>query len=75
MGMTAGAMVAGPVGAAVGGMLANMYEGEVCGRVEVGLRYTPIPCVSELQLLDTNLQFQRHDIKSRGDCRVWNGVK
>lgn len=56
MGMTAGAMVAGPVGAAVGGMLANMYEGEVRGRVEVGLRYTPIPCVSELQLLDTNLQ-------------------
>ena len=56
-------------------MLANMYEGEVRGRVEVGLRYTPIPCVSELQLLDTNLQFQRHDIKSRGDCRVWNGVK
>ena len=51
-----------------------MYEGEVRGRVEVGLRYTPIPCVSELQLLDTNLQFQRHDIKSRGDCRVWNGV-
>jgi hypothetical protein len=56
MGMTAGAMVAGPVGAAVGGMLANMYEGEVRGRVEVGLRYTPIPCVSELQLLDTSLQ-------------------
>ena len=45
MGMAAGAMIAGPAGAAVGGLLANMYEGEVRGRVEVGLRYTPIPRV------------------------------
>ena len=32
MGMAAGAMIAGPAGAAVGGILANMYEGEVRGR-------------------------------------------
>ena len=45
VGMAAGAMIAGPAGAAVGGILAGMYEGEVRGRVEVGLRYTPIPRV------------------------------
>eukprot|EP00578_Thalassiosira_sp_NH16_P021655 CAMPEP_0181086980 /NCGR_PEP_ID=MMETSP1071-20121207/6035_1 /TAXON_ID=35127 /ORGANISM="Thalassiosira sp., Strain NH16" /LENGTH=919 /DNA_ID=CAMNT_0023168851 /DNA_START=45 /DNA_END=2804 /DNA_ORIENTATION=- len=45
MGMAAGAMIAGPAGAAVGGILASMYEGEVRGKVEVGLKYTPIPQV------------------------------
>ena len=45
MGMVAGAMLAGPAGAAVGGFLAGMYEGEVRGKVEVGMKYTPIPQV------------------------------
>ena len=45
LGIAAGAMVAGPVGAAAGGILASMYEGEVRGRVEVELKYTPIPQV------------------------------
>ncbi|KAL7540939.1 hypothetical protein ACHAXR_010488 [Thalassiosira sp. AJA248-18] len=45
MGMAAGAMLAGPAGAAVGGILASMYEGEVRGKVEVKLKYTPIPQV------------------------------
>ena len=45
LGMAAGAMVAGPIGAAAGGVLASMYEGQVRGRVEVGLKYTPIPQV------------------------------
>jgi len=45
MGMAAGAMIAGPAGAAVGGILASMYEGEVRGKVEVELKYTPIPQV------------------------------
>ncbi|KAL9182905.1 hypothetical protein ACHAXT_004184 [Thalassiosira profunda] len=45
MGMAAGAMIAGPAGAAVGGILASMYEGEVRGKVELELKYTPIPQV------------------------------
>lgn len=45
IGMAAGAMLAGPIGAAAGGILASMYEGEVRGRVEVKLKYTPIPQV------------------------------
>ena len=60
-------------------MLANMYEGEVRGRVEVGLRYTPIPCVSELQLLDTSLQqrttvgsFQKSQSKEFARSNVQN---
>jgi hypothetical protein len=39
----AGAMVAGPVGAAVGGILGNVYESEPRGRVEVKVKYMPIP--------------------------------
>ena len=39
----AGAMVAGPVGAAAGAFLGAFYEGEVRGRIEVNLRYLPIP--------------------------------
>jgi len=42
LGMAAGAMVAGPAGAAVGGLLASLYEGEVRGRVDVKLKYMPI---------------------------------
>ena len=42
LGMAAGAMVAGPAGAAVGGILASFYEGEVRGRVDVKLKYMPI---------------------------------
>ena len=49
IGMAAGAMIAGPAGAAVGGILASMYEGEVRGKVEVGLKYTPI--IPQLDLL------------------------
>jgi hypothetical protein len=40
--MAAGAMMAGPAGAAVGGVLASFYEGEVRGRIEVKLKYMPI---------------------------------
>lgn len=39
----AGAMVAGPVGAAVGGIIGNVYESEPRGRVEVKAKYMPIP--------------------------------
>ena len=45
IGMAAGAMIAGPMGAAAGGVLASMYEGQVRGRVDVDLKYTPIPQV------------------------------
>jgi len=43
MGTVAGAMVAGPAGAAVGGFLGNLYEGTARGKLEVALRYLPIP--------------------------------
>jgi len=45
MGAAAGAALAGPVGAAVGGFMGSMYEGEVRGRVELQLRYLPFPPV------------------------------
>lgn len=59
IGMAAGAMIAGPAGAAVGGILASMYEGEVRGKVEVGLKYTPIP---QVDLLKGGLR-QRYKVK------------
>jgi hypothetical protein len=42
MGMAAGAMVAGPVGAALGAAVGNFYEGQVKGRINLRLRYLPI---------------------------------
>lgn len=42
-GVAAGAMVAGPIGAAAGYALANMYEGEVKGRIDVKISYLPLP--------------------------------
>ena len=46
MGAAAGAMVAGPMGAAVGAGLASLYEGQVKGRIFAKLRYLPIPQAS-----------------------------
>jgi len=80
IGMAAGAMLAGPAGAAVGGMLASMYEGEVRGKVEVGLKYTPIPPV-DLKLkereryqvkgglpgVEWGEMYERHVAKACGD--------
>lgn len=43
MAAAAGAMVAGPLGAAAGAALGSMYEGQVRGRIELKLRYLPIP--------------------------------
>jgi hypothetical protein len=45
IGAAAGAWVAGPVGAAAGAALASMWEGTVRGRIELKLRYLPIPPV------------------------------
>jgi hypothetical protein len=45
MAAAAGAVMAGPVGAAVGGMLGSMYEGQIRGRIDLKLRYLPIPPV------------------------------
>jgi hypothetical protein len=42
----AGAMVAGPAGAAVGGLIGSFYEGEVRGRVDVKVKYMPIADVT-----------------------------
>lgn len=39
----AGAMVGGPAGAAVGGLIGSFYEGEVRGRVDVKVKYMPVP--------------------------------
>ena len=41
----AGAYLAGPVGAAAGAVLANMYEGEIQGTIHAKIRYLPIPDV------------------------------
>ena len=46
MGVAAGAMVAGPVGAAAGALLGSMYEGQVRGRIVLGLRYMPLPPIN-----------------------------
>ena len=62
IGMAAGAMIAGPAGAAVGGILASMYEGEVRGKVEVNLKYTPIPQVDLLKWKEGALR-QRYKVK------------
>ena len=43
MGMAAGAMFAGPMGAAVGAAFGSLYEGQVQGTVRLKLRYLPIP--------------------------------
>ena len=43
MGVAAGAAVAGPLGAAIGGAMANMYEGDPQGRIEVKVSYLPLP--------------------------------
>ena len=43
MGAAAGAMLAGPAGAAMGAALGSMYEGQVKGRITVKLRYLPVP--------------------------------
>ena len=43
MGAAAGAVLAGPLGAAVGGAMANMYEGDPKGRIEVKVSYLPLP--------------------------------
>mmetsp|Transcript_18437 Transcript_18437/g.24348 ORF Transcript_18437/g.24348 Transcript_18437/m.24348 type:complete len:794 (-) Transcript_18437:218-2599(-) len=43
LGVTAGAMVLGPAGAAVGGAIASQYEGRIKGKINLRLRYLPIP--------------------------------
>ena len=45
MGAAAGAMVRGPVGAAAGAFLGSVYEGQVRGRVQMKLKYLPMPPV------------------------------
>jgi Lipase (class 3) len=54
MGVAAGAAVAGPLGAAVGGVMASMYEGEVRGRMELKISYLPLP--------QTNVARQRYHV-------------
>ena len=45
LGVAAGAVVAGPVGAAAGAFLSQLYEGQVRGRIKLKMRYLPIPSV------------------------------
>lgn len=45
IGVAAGAVIAGPVGAAAGAFLSQMYEGQVRGRIKLKVRYLPIPPV------------------------------
>jgi Lipase (class 3) len=42
MAAAAGAMVAGPVGAAAGALIGALYEGEVRGRIQLNIKYLPI---------------------------------
>ena len=42
MGAAAGAVMAGPIGAAAGAFLGSMYEGQVRGRIVLKLRYLPL---------------------------------
>ena len=42
-GAAAGAMVAGPAGAAVGGLIGKFYEADARGRVDVNVKYMPLP--------------------------------
>jgi len=46
VGAAAGAMVAGPAGAAAGAFLASMYEGKVRGTIDLKMRYLPMPPVN-----------------------------
>eukprot|EP00542_Grammatophora_oceanica_P009164 CAMPEP_0194042768 /NCGR_PEP_ID=MMETSP0009_2-20130614/14517_1 /TAXON_ID=210454 /ORGANISM="Grammatophora oceanica, Strain CCMP 410" /LENGTH=821 /DNA_ID=CAMNT_0038686749 /DNA_START=22 /DNA_END=2487 /DNA_ORIENTATION=+ len=55
LGMAAGAMLAGPAGAAAGAVLGSMYEGQVRGRVELQLRYLPIlPTETKREIYQVN---------------------
>jgi Lipase (class 3) len=43
VGAAAGAAIAGPIGAATGAVLANLYESPVSGQIHCHLKYTPLP--------------------------------
>jgi hypothetical protein len=45
LGVAAGAVIAGPAGAAAGAFLSQLYEGQVRGRIKLKIRYLPIPSV------------------------------
>mmetsp|Transcript_3437 Transcript_3437/g.5267 ORF Transcript_3437/g.5267 Transcript_3437/m.5267 type:complete len:506 (-) Transcript_3437:862-2379(-) len=62
MGAAAGAMVAGPMGAAAGALLANLYEGQLKGRISVRLRYLPIPNSSSSISSTTQQQQQQRKV-------------
>lgn len=51
----AGAMVAGPIGAAAGAVLGGLYEGNIQGSVQLQLKYLPIPQI--------NLQRKTYQVK------------
>ena len=60
---TAGAMVAGPAGAAVGGLIGSFYEGEVRGRVDVKAKYMPI--------VDVTLKREEYKVKGGLEGVLW----
>ena len=43
IGAAAGAAIAGPIGAATGAVLANMYESPISGQIHCRIKYTPLP--------------------------------
>jgi hypothetical protein len=55
MGVAAGALVAGPAGAAVGGFIGNMMEQNVRGVVGLRVRYLPIP--------ETKVERKRYEVR------------
>ena len=70
-GQTAGAvvvggMVGGPMGAAVGAAAAQFYEGEVRGKISLGIRYLPIP--------DVDMTRESYEAKGSLDGVFWNDL-
>ncbi len=59
----AGAMVAGPAGAAVGGLIGSFYEGEIRGRVDVKVKYMPIP--------DVPVMRKKYEVKGGLEGVIW----
>ena len=59
----AGAMVAGPAGAAVGGLIGSFYEGDARGRVDVKVKYMPIA--------DVTLKREEYKVKGGLEGVLW----
>ena len=62
----AGAMVAGPAGAAVGGLIGSFYEGEARGRVDVKVKYMPV--------LSAEVKRDEYEVKGGLEGVMWGSL-